>query len=146
MKFAPVHKFAILTVLTFLVFFSVGRVFFDKRPPIDGRIDYFLMGLENPKLPYHMNFERLHVNHEFLRIKIVNSTSTLRDVCYNILPDGLKIVDSCKEDLTVVLDEHAAVSLITMSYYPQNTLLSEFIFGHVKVSGLKFNDILAILK
>ena len=145
-KLTFAQKMIILILVNFLVFFSIGKVFFDKRPAISGRIEYFLKGLENPKLPYHLNLEKLHRNHNYLTIEIINSTSTIRKVCYQILSDRLKIIEDCKEDLEITMDEHAASSIIVASYYPQNTLFSEFIFGHIKVSGFTFDDILAILK
>jgi hypothetical protein len=136
----------IFVAVTFLLFFSAGKILFDKRLPIEGRIDYFLKGLENPKLPYQLNLESLSSNHQYLTIEIVNSTSTIRKACYRIMPDRLKMTDDCKDDLQIVLDEHAASSLISASYNPQNVLFSEFIFGHIRFQGLKFEDILAIFR
>jgi hypothetical protein len=141
-----IGKIVIFTFLVFLMFFAIGKILFDKRPSIEGRIDYFLKGLENPKLPYNLNLEELSKNHDYLTVEILNSTSVYRRACYQILPDRLKRVDDCKNDLEIILDEHAASSIISASYYPQNTLFSEFIFSHIKIVGFKFRDVLAILK
>lgn len=119
---------------------------FDKRLDVRERLDPFLIGLENEKISeYYLNLKKLHKTHTHLTIKFVNSTATIKEVCYEIQPDRLKKTSKCMEDLQIILDEHAASSLILSSFYPQNILFSEFLTGHVKVKGIKLNDILAIL-
>jgi hypothetical protein len=144
MKFG--FKIALFFVLNFALLLTVGKILFDNRPPLDGRLDYFLNALESTKAPYSFNLESLHKSHKYMRLDVVNSSSVIRSVCYEILQDRFKSTESCDYDFRIVLDEHAVRSIIAASYYPQNTLFSEFLFGHIHVYGMKLSDILAILR
>jgi hypothetical protein len=140
------QRVLVFTVAIFFIFFAIGKIVFDKRPPIEGRVDYFLSSLDNPKLPYYLNLNALHQRHNNLIIEIVNSTSTIRKACYQIMPDRLVGTTECGNDLKIVLDEHAASSIISASYYPLNTLFSELMFGHVKLSGFTLGDIAVMIR
>lgn len=140
------QRIIIFIVAISFIFFVMGRVFFDKRLSLEGRIDYFLSSLDNPKLPYYLNLNALHQRHNNLIIEIVNSTSTIRKACYQIMPDRLVGTTECGNDLKIMLDEHAASSIISASYYPLNTLFSELVFGHVKLSGFTLGDIAVMIR
>ena len=140
-------KIIILLAINFIIFFTVGFLLYERRPDYMDKLNPFFDSLENEKVGlYYLNLGVLQKNHKYLAIEVVNSTGVVKEACYDIQENKLKRVESCQKDLEIIFDEHAISSMITSSYSAKNLLFSEFLFGHVKINGLKLQDAFGVLK
>jgi hypothetical protein len=145
-------KIIIIILLNFLIFFSAGKILFDKTKDVKGKLDPFLDSMENPKIGlYFIDLGNLQKNHKYISLEFVNPTGTVKKACYEIHSDKLKKIPECKDDAQIILDEHATSMLIFgPTLRPFYILLSEFLMGHVKFKGLTPYDFLynflAVLK
>jgi len=131
--------FAII-IINFLLFFGMGILLYNKRLDVDAKIDLFLIGLENKKL---FNYFQIK-NHKYLNVKILTANKTI-EKCYKILEKKLEETNNCVEDINVALDRHAISTIINNPYNLRSVLFSEFLTGHVKITGLRINDITSIM-
>lgn len=140
-------KIIILLVINFILFFSFGYLIYEKREDYRDKLNPFFDSLGNEKVGlYYLNLDFFQRNHKYLEIRVVNSTGGVADACYAILVNKLSRTTSCQNDIEIILDEHAMSSMIMSSYRMKDIILSEFLFGHIKIHGLKFQDFLGVLK
>jgi hypothetical protein len=129
----------------------VGKTLFDKTKDVKDKLDPFLDSIENPKIGfYYIDLGNLQKTHKYISLEFVNSTGTIKKACYEIHSDKLKRILECKDDVQIILDEHATSMLIFGPTRPFYILLSESLMGHVKFKGLTLYDFLynflAVLK
>ena len=147
MKNGMPKKIIILVMINFALFFSAGYFLYEKRPDYRDKLNPFFDSLENEKVGlYYLNLGFLQRNHNYLTIKIVNSSGVVAETCYEIKENRLERVGNCQKDLEIILDDHAMSSIIYSSYTMKNILFSEFLFGHAKINGLKLQDVFGVLK
>ena len=140
-------KIFMLVILNFLIFFSVGKVMFDKEIDVSDKLEPFLDSLENTKIgAYYFHLGNMQKLHKYLSIEFINSTGTIKKVCYEIQSEKLERTAECENDIQIILDEHATSTIILGSMRPFNVLFSEFLMGHVKFEGLTFYDLMMVLK
>lgn len=139
-------KVIIFTILNFLILFCIGKIFFDDRTFDDYKMQRFLYSLENQKIGiYYIDFNKLGKTHNSLIPNLEDSKGDRHSLCYEILPDRLVRSGNCTEDIIITFDKHAVGSFITASFNPKGIIFSEFLFGHVKIKGLSFSDILSVI-
>jgi len=120
---------------------------YGKRPEYRDKLDSFLNGLENEKIgSYYLNLDFISKNHKCMKLEITNSTGIVMDAYYKISESKFERINMCQEDVKIILDEHAISTIIMSSYNIKNILFSEFLFGHIKFSGLTFNDMVGAFK
>lgn len=140
-------KIVIIVLLNFFIFFSVGVIAFNKAIYVNDKLDPFLNSIANKKIGlYYFDLESMQKLHKYVSIEIVNSTGIIKRACYEINADSLKMIPECKDDVQIILDEHAASTIILGSMRPFNVLFSEFLMGHIRFKGLTINDFLMVLK
>ena len=135
---------AALFLTNIIVFFSVGILLFNDRPITEDKADLFLKTLTQPKTSYYLDFSRLSKDHDNLRLKISSQKGIVRDVCYKITNKTLNPTSESCNDIVVELDDHALGTIILSSFHPREALFSEFITGHIKITGLGVDEILSL--
>jgi hypothetical protein len=136
-------KMIIVVLLNFVIFFSIGIVLYNKRIVNDRKIDLFIIGLEDEKiLTRYLN---PNTPHKYMTVKIITPNTT-RELCYEISSKKMIRITNCTKDIEITLDEHAVGSFTAAPYNPRSVLFSEFLMGHIRVTGIKLNDILTVLK
>jgi len=134
---------ALLFALNLFIFFSVGGLLFNERPPVNDKIDIFLKTLEQPKTAYSIDFSKLTANHKTLHI-IYQNDGERKDVYYEITRNGFKRTAEMRDDIIISLDGHAFGTLLVSSYDPRMVFFSEFLTGHFSVTGIGVDDLLSM--
>ena len=130
-----------------ILFSAAGLLIFNKRPAPANKVELFLKGFENEKIGlYYFNLGKLSKSHSNILLSITDDIGKKHDACYAITATSLKRTDNCKKDIVISLDNHAIGSLLANSYDAKNILLSEFLTGHFKITGLGLNDIPAVIR
>lgn len=136
-------KIVLVLILNFIFFFSIGSLIFNHRTVNDRKVDLFLIGLNDEKIL--VDYLKPTTSHKYLTVKIT-TPSTTKEICYEISSKKLVETTRCAKDIEIDLDEHSVGSLTAAPYNSRNVLFSEFLTGHIKISGLRLNDVFAVLK
>jgi len=126
------RKAVAFIMVSLSLFLAVGIVAFNDRGFPDQNIEYFFQAVENPKALRF--YGSLSTFGNTLAIEVQSNGAT-RKACYSIGAET-KRIPLCNADITITLDEHAFGSLIRADYYAKGTLASEYLFGHVKITGV----------
>lgn len=136
-------RIVLVLILNFIFFFGIGSFLFNHRTVNDRKVDLFVIGLEDEKILNE--FLKPSTSHKYVTVKITTPSIT-KEICYEISSKNLVETNKCVEDIEIDLDEHAVGSLTTAPYNSRNVIFSEFLTGHIKVSGLRLNDVFTVLK
>jgi len=136
-------KIVLVIILNFIFFFSAGSFLFNHRTVSNRKVDLFVIGLEDEKILN--DFLKPSTSHKYLTVKIATPSIT-KEICYEISSKNLVETNKCVKDIEINLDEHAVGSLTTAPYNSRNVIFSEFLTGHIRISGVKLNDFLTVLK
>jgi hypothetical protein len=138
-----IKKIVLVLIINFIFFFSVGSVLYDHRTVNNRKVDLFVIGLEDEKIL--TDYLKPSTSHKCLAVKIITPSIT-KEIYYEISNKKLVRTDKCVKDIEITLDEHAVGSLTTAPYNSRNVIFSEFLMGHIRISGLKLKDFFTVLK
>jgi hypothetical protein len=141
-----VKKLIVFILIIFVLFFSSGILLFNERPDINGKIEPFLDSLTNKKIGlYYLNFDKFQGKD--VRISVISGSKKIADRCYSVSSEGMikASLTTCSNNIEIIMDDHAIGSFVASSYQMKNILFSEFLFGHIKIKGLRLIDTLSII-
>ena len=140
-------KILLFIAVMIVIFSAAGLLVFNKRPAPSQKIDLFLKGFENEKIGlYYFNLGKLSKSHSNILLSITDDIGKKHEACYDITTTSLKKTNDCKKDIVISLDNHAMGSLLANSYDAKNIILSEYLTGHFKITGLGLKDIPSVIR
>ena len=137
------YRIAIFSIVSIVIFIAVGLALYNNRPAPSANVEAFFGALENPKVGrYFLNLAPLNGKNVLIEVQ---SAGVATDACYILNASLFQRSESCEPNIKITMDEHAIGSLLAADYYPKSTLISEFIFGHIRLEGLTLKDIMVLL-